>query len=142
MSGPVRRGVVRVCRPPHALVRAVVVTTTLGAVTLGVVALGACGGGGTSKKPAPPPVTGAQATDRGLVQGRAVYAKFCVECHGLRGEGGIGPEIAGGRATRDFATPAQQADVVEHGRATMPGFQGTLSRAQIDAVVRYQREVL
>jgi mono/diheme cytochrome c family protein len=105
--------------------------------------LGACGSdGGAKKKPEPPPLAGAQANDRQLTQGRAVYAKYCVECHGVRGEGGVGPAIAGGKSTKDFATPALQADVVEHGRNTMPGFQGILSRDQIDAVVRYQREAL
>ncbi|HEY7135799.1 MAG TPA: cytochrome c [Acidimicrobiia bacterium] len=105
--------------------------------------LGACGGDGAAKrKPQPPALTGMQAGDRQLVQGRAVYGKYCAECHGVRGEGGTGPELAGGRTTKDFVTPAQQADVVEHGRNTMPGFQGILSRNQIDAVVRYQREAL
>jgi mono/diheme cytochrome c family protein len=105
--------------------------------------LGACGSdGGATKKPQPPALTGAQAGDRQLAQGRAVYAKYCVECHGVRGEGGIAPAIAGGKTAKDFATPAQQADVIEHGRNTMPGFQGILSRSQIDAVVRYEREKL
>jgi mono/diheme cytochrome c family protein len=116
----------------------VVVATA--AATLG---LGACGSdGGAKKKPEPPPLTGPAAGESQHPQGPAVKAKYCVECHGVRGEGGIAPAIAGGKTTKDFATPAQQADVVEHGRNTMPGFQGVLSRSQIDAVVRYQREAL
>jgi mono/diheme cytochrome c family protein len=119
------------------------VVLVLLATAAATLALGACGSdGGAKKKPEPPPLAGAQAGDRQLAQGRAVYSRYCVECHGVRGEGGLAPAIAGGKTAKDFATPAQQADVVEHGRNTMPGFQGILSRDQIDAVVRYQREAL
>jgi mono/diheme cytochrome c family protein len=140
MSRDARRGLVPVLRPCSRIPR----LARLGLVcaVVGSAVLAACGGGGSAKKPGPPPLVGAQAADRQLVEGRSVYAKYCVECHGLKGEGGIGPEIAGGRTARDFTTAAQQADVVEHGFNTMPGFQGILSRGQIDAVVRYQREVL
>jgi mono/diheme cytochrome c family protein len=121
-------------------------------VALGVVAsvllaagtvLAACGGGGgDAKAPEPPAPRGAAANDTQLAQGRTVYKRFCAECHGIGGQGGVGPDNRAGRTVRDFPNVADQRNVVEQGRNTMPGFQGILSPAQIDAVVRYEREVL
>src|SRR5229473_3457063 len=37
--------------------------------------------------------------------GRQVYAAKCSSCHGDKGEGGIGPALAGGRGTLATAKP-------------------------------------
>ncbi len=79
-------------------------------------------------------------TDAGLtVAGRQVFSTYCVECHGQRGEGGIGAQLAGNqRATSE----ANVRDAVRFGRGMMPAFQASLEPAQLDAVVAYVTQVL
>src|SRR5215470_10573779 len=43
------------------------------------------------------------------VEGRQVFAAHCVKCHGEKGEGNIGPALAGGRGT--LATPKPKKTV-------------------------------
>ncbi len=76
-----------------------------------------------------------------LVSGREVYAARCSSCHGSAGDGGSGPRLAGVVADV-FPDPGDQALVIREGRDNMPGFDSRLSDDQIDAVVRYTREVL
>ena len=44
--------------------------------------------------------------------------------------------------TETYPDAADQVAVVRDGRRSMPSFGGTLSEAEIEAVVRYTREVL
>jgi len=97
--------------------------------------------------------------------GSAVYAKAgCVGCHGAKGEGGVGPALAGGEAKLTFPTEADHIAWVETGSAPkkgqpygdpnrpggahvaksggMPSFKGQLSDAEIKAVVAYERDQL
>ena len=107
-----------------------------------VVALAAgCGGGSGGESSGPPRPSGAQAGGAQLLQGWRVYATYCARCHGLKGEGGIGPRLAG-RVESRYPNVEDQMQVVRDGRAAMPAWSGTLSDDQIDAVVRYEREVL
>jgi len=76
-----------------------------------------------------------------LSLGRDVYASRCSNCHGSSGGGGTGPRLAG-TVEDTYPDPADQALVVAEGRRNMPSFGGTLSDDEIDAVVRYTREVL
>jgi polyvinyl alcohol dehydrogenase (cytochrome) len=73
--------------------------------------------------------------------GATVYRARCASCHGGSGEGGgTGPSMVGveERLTRD-----EHIAVVRDGRGSnMPGWEGTLSDEEIEAVVDYEREVL
>ncbi len=92
----------------------------------------------------PPDVpTGADGTiDPELALGREVFAARCVSCHGESGGGGRGPNITGDRMAERFPDPADQVAVITAGRNEMPAFEDVLSPEQIDAVVRYTRDVL
>lgn len=48
----------------------------------------------------------------------------------------------GGRLERAHPDPAAQRDIVANGRGTMPAFSGRLSAEELDAVVRYTREII
>jgi mono/diheme cytochrome c family protein len=91
-------------------------------------AAGACGG------------TEATAVLPELRQGQAVYKARCAVCHGGTGGGGIGPKLSAGLAVQRYPDVPDQVDVVRHGAASMPRFDGVLTDAEIEAVVRYTRE--
>jgi mono/diheme cytochrome c family protein len=76
-----------------------------------------------------------------LVVGRDVFGARCASCHGSGGGGGTGPRLAG-KVLEDYPDAADQAVVIADGRQSMPAFGGTLSDEEIEAVVRYTREVL
>jgi mono/diheme cytochrome c family protein len=100
--------------------------------------MGAC----SSPNSAPPVPTAAGSTaDATLVAGRAVWVDKCARCHGPKGKGGAGPKLAGVVAAK-YPDAAAEAAVVREGRRGMPAFGSSLSPEQIDAVVRYTREVL
>jgi len=108
-----------------------------------VVVLAGCGGGGGSSTSASAPLpTGANAHNATLLAGRTIFAGQCASCHGVRGEGALGPAFTGGRLVRDFPNPQDQVAFVSAGRGVMPAFSGILSQAQIDSVVAYERTVL
>ena len=71
--------------------------------------------------------------------GAQLFQANCARCHGAGGEGGIGPQLSGGAAVRDFPNETDQIDLVSNGRGAMPSFKGTLSPDQIRAVVDYTR---
>lgn len=99
-----------------------------------------------------------------IQSGAQVYGKSCGSCHGARGEGGVGPKLAGGETKLTFPDEAQHVAWVEDGSAAtkgqpygdparpggartagsggMPGFKGTLTPEQIKHVVAYEREAL
>jgi mono/diheme cytochrome c family protein len=96
--------------------------------------------------------------------GAQVFTANCASCHGGRGEGGVGPKLAGGEAKLTFPNEADHIDWVHTGSASkkgqpygdparpggqhvassggMPAFAGQLSDAQISAVVAYERDSL
>lgn len=76
-----------------------------------------------------------------LALGRDVFASRCSNCHGSAGGGGTGPRLAG-TVEDTYPDPADQEAVVREGRRSMPAFGGSLSNAEIEAAVRYTREVL
>jgi mono/diheme cytochrome c family protein len=118
--------------------------TVLAVVATVTLAVAACSGGdsGSDASMTAPKPRGALAHDAELLRGRRVFVDQCARCHGARGEGGIGPSFRTGRILDDFDTADAQAQFVRTGRNVMPGFAGTLGRSDIDAVVRYEREVL
>ena len=102
--------------------------------------LAACGGGG-GEGGAPRP-GGADANNAVLLQGRELWVSYCVRCHGPEGEGGAGLRLADGAVVARFPNIEDEIAVVRSGRAGMPAFEGQLSSDEIEAVVRYTREVL
>lgn len=95
--------------------------------------------------PASPPEVPAAADgvpDPVLVEGRTIYSRRCAGCHGTSGGGGRGPQLGEGRVLESHPDIEDQIQLVTNGRDGMPAFEGTLSEAQIEAVVRYTREVL
>jgi mono/diheme cytochrome c family protein len=101
-----------------------------------------------------------------LVLGAQVYKSAgCSSCHGASGEGVTGPALARGQAKLTFPDEAAHITWVKEGSQSknigdpygdpnreggqhkvqskgMPAFSGTLSQAQIEAVVKYEREKL
>lgn len=71
--------------------------------------------------------------------GAFVFRTQCAGCHGSRGEGNLGPPLAG---IATGMTVADEAAVVRAGRGRMPAFGSTLSEADIAAVVAYSRAAL
>ena len=113
-----------------------------------VVYLGSCGTTGDAN---------AAPTGPGVYQSAG-----CGGCHGARGEGGVGPKLAGGETKLTFPEEADHVAWIEEGSASkkgqqygdpnrpggartatsggMPGFKGQLTDAEIAAVVAYERE--
>ncbi len=109
----------------------------LAALLVVVVLAGACAG------QAPEVPLGPDGSpDAELVVGREVYQRRCANCHGADGGGGTGPKLADGAVAVQYPDPAEQRVVIAEGRNAMPSFSGSLSTGEIDAVVRYTREVL
>jgi cytochrome c oxidase subunit 2 len=69
--------------------------------------------------------------------GEEEWAGVCAKCHGLGGEGGIAPLIAGSPILTD---PEALAEIVRNGRREMPAVGSGWTDAQIDALVAYLRE--
>jgi mono/diheme cytochrome c family protein len=107
----------------------------------------------------------AQSLDPEVEHGQEVYLTNCSGCHGAGGEGGTGRPLAG-QVLLTFPNKADHLAWVHNGSpaagtpygnpdrpggqhisqtggfGAMPAFKGTLSDADIAAVVRYEREVL
>jgi len=80
--------------------------------------------------------------DAQLVQGREVYSRNCVGCHGADGGGGTGTKLNEGVVVEQFPDPATAVEIVADGRNQMPAFAGKLTDDEIEAVVRFTREGL
>jgi mono/diheme cytochrome c family protein len=80
--------------------------------------------------------------DAELAAGRDIWTRRCASCHGAAGGGGRGPQLSGGRVLDRLADVDDHIDVVANGRGGMPAFGGVLDDAEVEAVVRYNREVL
>lgn len=91
-------------------------------------------GTGCSSGPARP-------DDPVLAKGQDVYKIRCQSCHGPDGEGIAAPTF---RGVTQRLSIEQHRQVVVDGRpgTRMLAFGDTLSDEEIDAVVRYEREVL
>ena len=82
------------------------------------------------------------AADPVLVEGRDVWVANCSRCHGAGGGGGRGPRLDDGLMVDAYPDPADEIALVAAGRGQMPAFADRLDDAEIEAVVRYTREVL
>ena len=88
-----------------------------------------------------PQPKGKQAGDAELVDGRRIFVANCQRCHGPRGQGAVGPRLAG-VVKSSFPNIQNEINLVTNGFGAMPAWNGKLSAAEIRAVVRYTREVL
>jgi mono/diheme cytochrome c family protein len=123
-------------------VRVRVAIVAVAAAVLFLVA--ACGGGdsgGSGASAQPPLPRGALAKDSQVLAGRKVFAAYCATCHGISGGGGVGPSFSDGKLLTDFPTAQEQVAFVSAGKGVMPSFS-SLGPRRLEAVVRYEREVL
>jgi len=68
--------------------------------------------------------------------GEIVYAEKCASCHGAKGEGGIGPKLAGNPILN---APEAVAEIVRNGRGTMPAIP--LSDEEMTALLAYLKKL-
>ena len=109
----------------------------------GLVMLSGCSGGGTTGSASGSPLpSGAAAHNASLLAGRQLFSANCASCHGVAGQGGLGPNFTNGRLLRDFPNAADQIIFVSNGRGLMPAFATALTQRQIAEVVAYERQVL
>ena len=71
------------------------------------------------------------ATPEELALGQSTYQRNCSTCHGARGEGAVGPMIAG---RNDFANIAR---VIAQGQGEMPSLASSLTSSEIDALAKH-----
>lgn len=77
-----------------------------------------------------------------LLEGRDLFSAQCQRCHSADGGGGRGPNIRSDRVLEKYPVIEDQMRIVSEGKNAMPAFAGQLTDAEIEAVVRYTREVL
>ena len=82
------------------------------------------------------------ASNGAAANGAAIFSQQCARCHGDKGQGGIGPKLAGGAVTRDFPTTDAELVIVKGGEGVMPAFGKQLSRDELKAVVDFTRTQL
>jgi cytochrome c oxidase subunit 2 len=75
----------------------------------------------------------AQASELGIEE----WGGVCAKCHGLAGEGGIGPRLAGSATLGD---PAEVAKIVRDGRGRMPAVGRGWTEEQMTALTTYLKE--
>ena len=63
-------------------------------------------------------------------EAETIYFEQCAPCHGLAGEGGVGPAL-----TTSLLTADERELVIRQGRGAMQAFEVTLSEEDIEAVV-------
>jgi mono/diheme cytochrome c family protein len=70
------------------------------------------------------------------------YEMHCSTCHGLQGEGQLGPQIGDGAVADAYPDIDDQIEVITNGRGEMPPFGQSLSDEEIRAIAEYTRETL
>lgn len=70
--------------------------------------------------------------------GGSIYAKNCAACHGARGEGGIGPALAGNPHV-NVDNPTNMLTTIVQGRNVMPSWRGQLAASDIASVATFLR---
>jgi mono/diheme cytochrome c family protein len=89
------------------------------------------------------PVGADGVADQVLVEGREIFSSSCARCHGASGQGTRrAPQLNDGRVLTQYLDIEDQIALVTGGRSGMPGFADKLTEDEIEAVVRYTREVL
>ena len=69
--------------------------------------------------------------------GKETFTGACAKCHGLAGEGDIGPALAGNALVTDASAVEQ---VVRNGRGAMPPIGTDWDDRQMDALTKYLSE--
>ena len=72
--------------------------------------------------------------------GKAPYEKFCMACHGARGESkliGV-PNFSRGETVVSSTDPMLM-NVIKNGKGVMPGFQGQIKDTEILDIISYLR---
>ena len=69
--------------------------------------------------------------------GREEWTGVCAKCHGLAGEGGIGPRIAG---TPTLTDPDALANLVRNGKGQMPAVGAGWTNEQVESLALYLKE--
>ena len=69
--------------------------------------------------------------------GKEEWEGVCAKCHGMNGEGGIGPRIAG---SPTLTNPAALGELVRNGRRTMPAVGSGWTDEQVQALANYLQE--
>jgi cytochrome c oxidase subunit 2 len=77
-----------------------------------------------------------RASDR-LALGRETFEGVCAKCHGLAGQGGVGPNIAQSALLRDRAGLSR---LIRHGGIKMPAVGRDWPQQQLDATIAYLRQ--
>ena len=99
-----------------------------GATGVGVTSVGVTGADETG---------GAVVSDEPVVQQVSVqglYTANCAGCHGVQGQGGTGPTLAG---NRNAARAENVRSIIQYGRGSMPGFGAALSEEQLTVLTDY-----
>ncbi len=110
------------------------------ALVVGAAVLGLSGCAGTEAPDVPADAGGAP--DAELAAGRDVWVASCSRCHGGDGSGGAGPNVQGPWGEDRSPDATEMTRIVVEGRGAMPGFGSSLDDSEVEAVVRYMREVL
>jgi len=78
------------------------------------------------------------ASESGQLDGHSVYKKYCVACHGVRGD-------MGGNGAFDLSRSALslegRVEVIANGRNSMTAFGWRLSPGEIQAVAEYTMQL-
>lgn len=103
---------------------------------------------------AQPPGAGEGDPGRGSLRpsGEVVYRSRCAVCHGTGGSGGVGPPLSERSLASQFPDASDQVEFAlrgsrrgepygrfGEGTGGMPAFRSLLTRAEVEAVVRYTR---
>ena len=70
-----------------------------------------------------------------------LYERHCGTCHGLEGQGNLGPQLAGGAVVAAYPEIEDQIQVITDGRAQMPPFGHVLTEAEIRAIAEHTRRL-
>ncbi len=90
-------------------------------------------------------MTGDEGDDPDQVVTRAdaafLYERHCGTCHGLEGQGNIGPQLADGAVVAAYPEIEDQIQVITEGRDQMPPFGHALTDAEIRAIAEHTRRL-
>ena len=77
--------------------------------------------------------------DQLMEEGKEVYQRSCAACHGMNGEGGVGPTMVGSSVTT--GPIEKHTDTIINGVSgtAMQAFGGQLNKLELAAVVTYER---
>lgn len=72
-------------------------------------------------------------------QAAFLYERNCGTCHGLEGQGNIGPALGDGAVAATYPDIEDEIAVIADGRNAMPPFADSLTETEIRAIAEYTR---